>query len=137
MTSKAEALNRGTQQVITYGQVMEDLNYISKTSYDDRAHFDPKLKDSNNQTVGGFVFDGVSTGMKLSQLLSKLGIRFTHYYPDATPNHGELHIHPEYSKMARDLFSGWQSNMVTERQLTGNKNLDDQWLRVVATVRQK
>lgn len=137
MTSKTDTLNRGRQKVITYGQVMEDLNYISKTSYDDTAHFDPKLKDTNNKTVGGFVFNGIATGMKLSQLLGKLGIRFIHYYPDPTPNHGELHIHPEYSQMARDLFSGWTSNMVIKRQMTGNKNLDDQWIRVVATVHQK
>ena len=128
MTSKTDTLNRGRQKVITYGQVMEDLNYIAKTSGEDTAYFDVKLKDPSGKKVCGFVFNGIATGLKLSQLLSKLHIKYSHYYPEPTPLKGELYIDSEYSQMAKNLFSAWSSWIIVEKRITGNKEIDAKWM---------
>lgn len=132
MVNKAQEFNKAEHQLITYGQVMEDLNYIAKTAGDDTAHFDIKLKDVNGKSVCGFVFNGIATGLKLSQLLGKLGIRCTHHYPEQTPYKGEIHIHPEYASMAKELFANWTSWVVVEKRITGNMEIDAKWSRVVA-----
>ncbi len=137
MHNNTESLNKGIQKVITYGQVMNDLNYIAKTSGDDVAYFDIKLKDVNNKTVCGFVFKGLVTGLKLSQLMDKLNIKYSHYYPVPTPTQGELHIDPQDAQRAKDLFANWTSWITIERRLTGNKEIDSKWAQIVSSTYSK
>ena len=132
MTTKVQEFNKGERQVITYAQVIEELNYIAQKSGDDTAQFDTKLKDINGKTVCGFIFNGVATRMLLGHLLSKLGIVYTQHYPEPTPYKGEIHIHPEYTMLAKDLFTGWATWIMIEKRITGNRELDAKWSRVVA-----
>ncbi|MBE6461889.1 MAG: hypothetical protein E7006_03555 [Alphaproteobacteria bacterium] len=135
MTNNTDSFSAAERKVVTYGAVMADLNYIAKTSGDDTAYFDNKLKGLDGKTVCGFVVNGIATKLKLSQLLSKLGFRFTSVHTEPSPNKAELQIHPEYAERARDLFSNWSSWIIIEQRLTGNKELDAKWSQVVAKSR--
>ncbi len=133
--AKKDSFNAASKYVITYGDVMRDLNYISQTSGDDAAHFATDLTNIYGKRTSGFVFNGIATRLKLSQLLDKLGILYVSHFPTPDPTRGEIHIDIEFAQMASNLFANWQSCVIIEQHITGNKKTDDKWHQIVAHIR--
>ncbi|MBQ7056119.1 MAG: hypothetical protein IJN91_04280 [Alphaproteobacteria bacterium] len=129
--NKKETFNRGTKQVITYGQVISQLNNIAKQSGNDDAYFSSNLISPENKKVAGFKFSSIQQRASLCELLELLGMRFYTHYKNLDPHVGELHIAPEHTEMAKKLFDNWCSWVIIEPKITGNKELDSQWFEIV------
>ena len=130
MEKKAE-FSKAAAKVMTYGKVMQELNKISQMSGVDYAGFSKNLKDVQGNTTLGFEFDTAQQEMQLSELLDSLGIKFVHYKADIKSQKGQLHIAPEFHKLAGELFETWNSFVIIEPRITGNAEIDAKWARVV------
>ena len=134
MEKKAE-FSKAAAKVMTYGKVMQELNKISQMSGVDYAGCSKNLKDVQGNTTLGFEFDTAQQEMQLSELLDSLGIKFVHYKADIKSQKGQLHIAPEFHKLAGELFETWNSFVIIEPRITGNAEIDAKWARVVAHTR--
>ena len=134
MEKKAE-FSKAAAKVMTYGNVMQELNKISQMSGVDYAGFSKNLKDVQGNTTLGFEFDTAQQEMQLSELLDSLGIKFVHYKADIKSQKGQLHIAPEFHKLAGELFETWNSFVIIEPRITGNAEIDAKWARVVSHTR--
>lgn len=133
--NKKAVFSEATEKVMTYGKVMQELNKISRMSGDDYAVFSANLKDVHGNKTLGFEFDTVQQEMQLADLLDSLGIKFAHYKADIKSQKGQLHIVPEFHKMATELFGMWSSSVIIEPRITGNAEIDARWAREVSHTR--
>lgn len=132
---KTNIFSKAAAKVMTYGKVMQELNKIAHMSGSDYAGFSKNLKDVKGNKTLGFEFDTAQQEMQLSDLLDSLGIKFVHYKADIKSQKGQLHIAPEFHKLAGELFETWNSCVIIESRITGNAEIDAKWARVVSHTR--
>ncbi|MBR2342133.1 MAG: hypothetical protein IKA73_01570 [Alphaproteobacteria bacterium] len=135
MTEKKAAFTKATAKVMTYGQMIKELNNIAQISGADYAGFAIDLKGADGEKVAGFIFTTTQQEIMLSRLLDVLGIEHVHVRNDINSQKGELQIRPAFTKHATDLFYAWSSLITIEQRITGNAELDAQWQRIVSKAR--
>ncbi|MBR2482397.1 MAG: hypothetical protein IKB49_00720 [Alphaproteobacteria bacterium] len=135
MTEKKAAFTKATSKVVTYGELMREMNKIAQASGTDYAGFAIDLKSVDGKKVCGFEFATAQQEMALSAILDKLGIEHSHVHKDIKSQKGELHIAARHAKHATDLFYAWSSLITIEQRITGNAELDAQWQRIVSKAR--
>ena len=127
----ATSFKKAEKKLLTYSEVMHNLNSLGKRLPGSFAGFSKNLVTSEGEARVGFVCSDHSIEIQLASLLETLGFKFEHYYADINNGKAELHIAPEDAKHAIDIFDGWQSNVTVEPIYTENHALIAQWSRIV------
>lgn len=135
MADKKSAFAKAAAKVVTYGELVREMNKIAQLSGANYAGFAVDLKSVDGRKVCGFEFETAQQEMALSAILDKLGIEHTHAHKDIKSQKGELHIATKHEKHAKDLFYAWSSLITIEQRITGNAELDAQWQHIVSKTR--
>ncbi|MDW3024842.1 MAG: hypothetical protein R8N50_04130 [Alphaproteobacteria bacterium] len=131
MKDKTTSFSKASTKCMTYANVIDQLNNITKTSGTNKAYFSTELNNPEFGPAVGFKFSSAEQSMNLGVLMRQLGFSFVRHYTTLEPYVGELHLMPEHANQAKKLFNNWCSWEIIEKK---HEN-DAKWKEIVGIAR--